>query len=96
VRAMIDLIFLAQDSLGIKSWGEFARDAQIRDTTAYARCVRSRPSPRIDSGYTFARKRNVPGTPSFVLNGWVIPSIPPSSEFIGMAEAILAGRDPGK
>lgn len=95
--AMIDLLFLRQDSLGIKSWGEFARDAGIRDTMVFAKCVRSSSfAPRIDSGYELSRKRNVPGTPSFVLNGWVIPGILTSAEFIRMAEAVLAGRDPTK
>jgi protein-disulfide isomerase len=97
VSEMIDLLFQRQDSFGLKSWESFGRDAGVTDTAGFDRCVRASPHvARIDSGYAVAKRRNVGGTPALIVNGWVLPHVPPTGELTRIVDAILAGRDPTK
>jgi protein-disulfide isomerase len=94
---LIDILFERQDSLGLKPWGSFAHDVGVKDTLAFARCVWEHPqASRIDSGHALALRRRVTGTPSFIVNGWVLPTVPSAEEFERIVNAILAGRDPSR
>lgn len=94
---MIDLLFRRQDSLGVKSWASYGHDAGVSDTVSFDKCVRASPqAARIDSGYALARRRKVSGTPSFIINGWVLPAMPPTGELNRIVDAIIAGRDPAR
>jgi protein-disulfide isomerase len=97
VREMIDHVFLRRDSVGVKTWASFAKDVGITDTLKFARCVAETPqAARIDSGYALATRRDVRGTPTFIVNGWVLGRVPPRGEFERVVNAILAGKDPNK
>jgi protein-disulfide isomerase len=68
---MHDLLFEKQDSLGLKSWGSFATEVGLKDTTAFARCIRLPVDsfPRIGAGLELGRRNGVRGTPTLWING---------------------------
>lgn len=80
-RQWIDLLYAKQDSLGLKSWGAFAAEAGLQDTSTIVGCANSRSaSPEIDAVLKLGRDV-VRGTPTVVVNGWVYPH-PPSLDQI--------------
>lgn len=91
----VDAVYARQDSLGLKSWGSFATDAQVADTVGFVACVRSSaPLARVDSGVAVAARLGVAATPTVLLNGWRF-SQPPSAAILGRAiQAVLAGKSP--
>jgi len=61
--------FEKQDSLGIISWGELARRAEISDTLEIARCAMSpNPVDRISAGERLGERLGVSGTPTVFVN----------------------------
>jgi predicted DsbA family dithiol-disulfide isomerase len=76
-----DLVFSKQDSLGLKSFAEFAWDAGIRDTAAFVRCTKSSArvaSIEVDIRAAVALKGT--GTPLILINGLLLPGAPDSSQ----------------
>jgi len=73
----LDAVLKKQDSIGLRSWGEFAVEAGIPDTASISRCARN-PSPvlRIDSGLVLGERLGVNGTPTVFVNGWRMPGLP--------------------
>ena len=93
--AMIHAIYSKQDSLGFKSWGSFATQVGIRDTSLFVNCVASQETiPRIESGVALARALGVRGTPTLVVNGWMYGTLPSEEELARDVTALLAGRQP--
>ena len=86
-------VYAKRDSLGKKSWGSYARDAGVRDTAAVARCAADeRPVARIDAGIAFAQRIGARGTPTVLLNGWMLPN-PPT---LALLESALAAAKRGE
>ncbi|MFP5356216.1 MAG: DsbA family protein, partial [Gemmatimonadota bacterium] len=73
----LDVVLRKQDSIGLRSWGEFALEAGIPDTASISRCARN-PSlvVRIDSGLVLGERLGVNGTPTVFVNGWRMPGLP--------------------
>ncbi|CAG0931601.1 partial Disulfide bond formation protein D, partial [Planctomycetaceae bacterium] len=89
-----DAVYSQQDSIGLKSWGQFALAAGV-DTTALVRCVTNPPlMPRIETGLALASKMQLHATPTIFINGWRFPTPPPADEVIRVVEAILSDHDP--
>ena len=94
-REMVDELFAEADSFGLKPWTEYAKAAGVRDQADFGRCIRQTAlAARIDSSYNVAIRRGVKGTPTFLLNGWRIPTRMVSTDLDRMVERVLAGRDP--
>ena len=91
----VDRVYAFQDSLGLKSWGSFAADAGIRDTTRFVACVRAvTPAARVDSGVALAQRLNVTATPTVLLNGWRF-SQPPSLRVLSRwIRNVIDGKQP--
>jgi protein-disulfide isomerase len=90
-EAFHDVIFSAQDSLGLKSWVSYARDAGIADTVAFAACVSERTSSsRIDSSLAAGRQLRVAGTPTVLINGWRYPHAPYDSLLEAVTQQLVA------
>lgn len=91
----VEAVFRQQDSLGLKTWAEYARDAGVPDSTAFLGCVASKEfMPRIDSGRTIGARLGVDGTPAIMINGWLF-DIPPSDSLMAeTVRALLAGKKP--
>ena len=91
----LDIVFTKQDSLGLKSWTSFAADARVANMTQYQKCSKAGAQmPRIEQGFSLARKLGVSGTPTLFVNGWSFPKPPTKVELVAAISAILAGRKP--
>ena len=83
-----DLIFEKQDSLGLKSWSSFARDAGVEDTVAFRRCAdRTDLVAQVKRGQDMAAKLGINATPGVVVNGWRF-FVPPKDSIL--TEILLA------
>jgi protein-disulfide isomerase len=66
----IHAIYQKQDSLGLKTWANYASDAGIADTANIAQCAKvSEPSARVQSGLALGARIGATGTPTVILNG---------------------------
>ena len=75
---MRDLLYAKQDSLGIKSWQQFAADARIADTSNFRTCSASNePIPRVNAGLALGEKLQIRGTPTLIINGWLYYGLQP-------------------
>jgi protein-disulfide isomerase len=73
----IDAVYAGQDSLGLRSWGSYASDAGIGDTTTIAKCASSAQGRmRVDSSLAFGQRLDINGTPSIIINGWRDQGLP--------------------
>lgn len=69
-----DLVFEKQDSMGLKSWLSYAREAGVQDDSAYAECSSGGAvRRRIEEGLELGREIGVSGTPTVMVNGWLYP-----------------------
>jgi protein-disulfide isomerase len=91
----IDVAFAKQDSLGLKTWSSYGRDAGVPDTARFTRCISEQVvAARIESGTALARREKVRGTPTILVNGWRFPLVPSSDELTTVIDDLLAGRRP--
>ena len=91
---LVDAIFERQDSLGLKTWISYARDAGVADTNAFAQCVASSgPQPRVDAGKAVATKLGATGTQTVLIQGWRITP-PPYESLDHVLDSITSGRPP--
>jgi len=91
----VSAVLAGQDSLGVKQWASYARDARIADLSGFSRCVEQYESfPRIDSGKAIAQRWNVVATPTIMVNGWLLSRPPSADELTELADDLLAGRRP--
>jgi protein-disulfide isomerase len=92
---LVDAIFVKQDSLGLKSWTSFAVDAGVSDTATIAACANSPAvNPVIDSGRAYGSRLGVKGTPTLVVNGWVLSNPPDRVELLRIADALKKSDKP--
>jgi protein-disulfide isomerase len=93
---VVDAVFAKQDSLGLKGWGGYARDAGVPDSSALTTCMKVGTGfTKIDSGLALAGRKRILGTPTLFLNGWRFDR-PPSAEMLSKTVTdLLAGRKPG-
>jgi protein-disulfide isomerase len=93
--AFSELVLLKQDSLGLKSWSSFAKEAGISAIARFERCTsKSEPIPRVEAGLALGSKFGVHATPTIILSGWRFPSTPTVSDLQGAVDALLEGRVP--
>jgi protein-disulfide isomerase len=90
---IVHVLFEKQDSLGLKSWNSFARDAGIRDTASFNECLSSSTAVEmVDRGIAFADKLQITGTPTVVVNGWRLSFPPPERILADMVGRLVAGE----
>jgi protein-disulfide isomerase len=94
-----DLLYEKQDSLGLKSWVSYARDAGVQDTVRFAQCLTSSADSAIvtapiDSGVRVADAIGVHATPTVILNGWRFGQPPSDTELVRAIRDLLAGKRP--
>lgn len=93
----IDLVYEKRDSIGVKSWGAFAGEAGIQDTTYVRACVDD-PfwDARINGGRKLGERININATPTVIINGWRYSGVPTFQELKRVAEELEGGRNPWK
>jgi protein-disulfide isomerase len=93
--AFVDGLFEAQDSLGLKLWEVYAQGAGVPDSERFLRCINSgRDFLRIEAGQTLAAELGVLGTPTIVVNGWLLKGTPTADVLSQMVRDIAEGREP--
>ena len=94
VDSFLDLAFAKQDSFGIKRWESFASEAGVSDTSAFAKCVKSRsPEHRIAKGLAIGREMKVTGTPTVLINGWRMNG-PSADSLPHLVKAVVQNKPP--
>jgi len=88
-----DLVLRRQDSVGLKSWASFAREAGVRDTVSFWQCLKRGRAPLVDSGIALSARLGVNATPTVILNGWRVPNVT-EEEVRRVIAAIRQQRDP--
>jgi protein-disulfide isomerase len=85
-----DLIFAKQDSLGLKSFSDFARESGVSNMQAFARChATTDPVPAIEADIAEAERMGAQGTPTVVVNGMLWPIPPDSAALATIISGIL-------
>jgi len=92
-ESFLDRVYARQDSLGLKSWVSFARDAGVVDTIPFAKCVAANlPTPAIARGTALAKRLRIEGTPTVLLNDWRFGSPPTEQELETAIDTILSRK----
>jgi protein-disulfide isomerase len=93
--AMKAVLFEKQAVFGTVSWVELGRLAKIADVDRFKECVEStQPVERLIQGKLLTTKFGVRGTPTILVNGWVLPRPPSTDELDQMVRDVLDGRTP--
>jgi protein-disulfide isomerase len=94
-EAMYDQLFERQDQCGLKPWDEYATTAGLPDIPAFDACIKKTdPIPRVEEGKALGAKLDVQGTPTVIINGWMLGHPPSEEELDSMVKKILAGKSP--
>jgi protein-disulfide isomerase len=92
---MRTLLFDKQDSLGLKPWIEYAKEAGLRDTASFARCAGDTTAlPRVEEGLQLGREMRIRGTPTVLVNGWRYSHPPVLEELRRVTAALRQHQDP--
>lgn len=94
LEGFVDVVFEKQDSLGLKTWASYAQDSGVSDTVSFRQCMTSDPPPaRIAAGSALAKKLGVKGTPTLMVNGWMLEGGGYSAaQLIALVDALADGR----
>ena len=75
-----DALFAAQDSLGLKTWAQYAADASGIDEVRLKECVDNPSSDAaVEAGLEAGERFGVQYTPTVMINGWQ-HSVPPTEK----------------
>lgn len=89
-EAFHDRLFKQQDSLGIKSYAQFALDSGVPDTASFRICNSSRKQvAAIQGDIAAARELDSRGTPTVMVNGLKYRLPPTAEQLIDVIEAEL-------
>lgn len=76
-EAFHDALFLGQDSLGLKTFDEFAVSAGIEDLPGFKKCSKSSdPLPGVQADIAAAKALGVRGTPTILVDGGMLVGVP--------------------
>lgn len=76
-----NLLFAQQDSIGLKAWERFAREAGVGDADAFTGCMSARRrAPAVELDTRAGSGIRVEVTPSIVINGVLIPGVVSEAE----------------
>jgi protein-disulfide isomerase len=76
-----DLLFAQQDAIGRKEWSRFAAEARVPDVNSFDACmVEQRWADEIERDSRITRELNITVTPTFIINGTMIPGVTPEAD----------------
>lgn len=94
-REMKEVLYFKQDSMGLLPWYAMAKQAGVGDSVSFATCLGTRPDiAKIQSGEDMARRLSLRGTPTIMVNGWVLGFVPDAAQLDRIVEAFVRGEDP--
>lgn len=92
-EAMHDQLFLGQESFGQVPWSEFAAKASVPDIAGFEQCMKAiAPIPRLDAGKALGQRLGLIGTPTLIINGWMLSHPPNLEELERMIDNVTAGK----
>lgn len=92
---MYDHLFDAQDYFGLKPWRDYASDAGVMDLGLFDECVkRTDTVARIEEGKELGTKLDIRGTPTVIVNGWMLGRTPTDGELDTIVKSVLSGKSP--
>jgi protein-disulfide isomerase len=95
--AMHDALFESQREFGVISWAALADRAEVRDKSAFQACIERPATPdRVQKGKEMGDEMRIKGTPTVLINGWMLPYPPTYKEVRQMILALKKGKDPIK
>jgi protein-disulfide isomerase len=87
-----DLVYARQDSLGLKTYHDFGRDAGIPDLSAFDRCTTDTATvAAIVEDSRAAESLHANGTPTILINGMMIVGAPDTAMFEDQLKKAMAG-----
>jgi protein-disulfide isomerase len=93
LSSWISTVFSKQDSIGLKSWGSYAREAGLPDTARIAECTRSSaPVERIQQSIALGSRVGIEGTPGLVVEGLRLRSVPSEQLLQQLTDSIVRAR----
>lgn len=91
--AIRSLLFEKQQAFGADSWTDFAMQSGIVDISQFEACVNdTKPLERIEHSKKLADKFGVKGTPTVLVNGWMLPAPPSPENFDKIVQNTAEGR----
>jgi len=92
-EAFHDLLYQKQDSLGLKSFAEFAKEAGVANLSDFGDCqTRTTSVPAIEADVGAALALGGKGTPTILINETLLPGAPSRSVLDSLIRASLAAR----
>ncbi len=82
-----DAFFAKQDSIGLRPFRAYARDAGVEDLDGFDECTKRNSEDRISEDLRAAGKLGVNATPTVLVNGWMLPVPPTDDRFREIMEA---------
>jgi protein-disulfide isomerase len=87
---MVDALYTAQDSLGLKPWFKYAQSASVPDSERFARCVQDTVAiPAIAAGLAMSRRLGISGTPTVLVNETRFGAPPSDSTLYATIDRLL-------
>ncbi len=94
-EAFHDVLFEQQDSLGLKAWTKFAEQSGVPDRRAFEACInKGDRDPKVEQGIAFGNRIDARGTPTILLNGWMLAAPPSLAQLRESVRAIRDGKPP--
>ncbi|HTR78570.1 MAG TPA: thioredoxin domain-containing protein [Gemmatimonadaceae bacterium] len=91
--AFYDLAYAKQDSLGIKTWQSFAREAGVPNLPQFDTCTSDTlQTGRVSRGHQAGEQLGVKGTPTLLINGWEYSGALRSDRLDSAIHMLLRGK----
>lgn len=92
---MRSLLFEHQQQLGLVPWAKLAEEAGVADIGNFQSCLNGSESlQRVLQAKSIGEKIGIPSTPTIIVNGWMLPSLPSAENFDKIIDNVVDGRAP--
>ena len=94
-EAMRSILFREQRAFGSEPWIDFAKEARVPNIEQFESCMtEAQLIDRVEQGRRVGDALGIPGTPTFVVNGWMLRRPPSLEDFERIVSNVLNGRMP--
>ena len=95
LESFVDAVFGNQDSLGVRPWDAFRRDAGIDDSIRFSVCLKSpEVAAQVDAHVKIGSSLGVAATPTMLVNGWKYRGAVPVAELDELMARLLRSERP--